>query len=76
MYFVALPANLACQTGVFNTSWSIVAGQTSTVGSSSTLLNTPMDVFIDGTFFIYVADSANNRIQKFRTGLQIDSSFK
>lgn len=69
MFFLALPPNLACQTGVFNTSASIVAGISSTAGSASLNLNTPYDVFIDGIFNIFVADYANNRIQKFSSGL-------
>ena len=68
--FLALPANLACQTGVFNTSWTVVAGQSSTSGTSATLLSSPIDVFVDGNFNIYVADYANSRIQRFRSGFQ------
>ncbi|CAF1562543.1 unnamed protein product, partial [Rotaria magnacalcarata] len=63
--FPTLPPNLACQTGVFNTSWSIVAGTSPTAGSSSVYLNNPMDVYVDGNQNIFVADYSNSRIQRF-----------
>lgn len=65
---IALPPNLACQTGMFNTSWSIAVGTASIAGTSSNYLNTPMDIFVDGNKDIYVADYANNRVQKFPPG--------
>lgn len=67
-FYLALLPNLACQTGVYNSSWTIVAGPTSTAGTSAIFLNNPYDVFIDGNFNIYVADYTNNRIQKFLPG--------
>ena len=67
-HFVALPANLACQTGVFNTSWQVVGGTSMSAGSSMSQLNTPTDVFIDGNFNLYIADTSNSRIQRYRQG--------
>ncbi|CAF2697913.1 unnamed protein product [Rotaria sp. Silwood2] len=60
-----LPPNLACQTGVFNTSWIVAAGTSPTSGSGGAYLSSPIDVYVDGNQNIYVADSANSRIQKF-----------
>ena len=45
-----------------------VGGTTGSFGSSSTQLNMPSDVFVDGNGNIYVADRSNNRIQYFRNG--------
>lgn len=43
---------------------SIVAG-TGTSGSTSNKLNTPQGIFVSTQFWLYVADSGNNRIQLF-----------
>ncbi|CAF1082804.1 unnamed protein product [Rotaria sordida] len=67
--YPTLSPNLACQTGVYNTSWSVVAGVTSTSGTTSTNLNNPYDMFIDGNFNTYIADYGNSRIQKFQSGV-------
>jgi hypothetical protein len=65
---IALPPNLACQTGVFNTSWTVVAGISGSSGSTATYLNSPGDLFVDGDFNIFVVDNGNSRIQKFPPG--------
>ncbi|CAF1124680.1 unnamed protein product [Adineta steineri] len=46
---------------------TIVAG-TGTAGSTATTLNTPIGVFVDAKFNLYVADCSNNRIQMFPLG--------
>ncbi|CAF0947181.1 unnamed protein product [Rotaria sordida] len=69
-----LQSNSPCQSGVYNTSWLIVGGVSSTAGTSSIHLNSPIDVFVDGNFNIYVADYGNNRIQKFHIGVFAASS--
>lgn len=60
--------NLACQTGIYNATWSIVAGTSPTAGSTPAYLHTPMDVYVDGGQNIFVADYINSRIQKFPPG--------
>jgi hypothetical protein len=47
--------------------WSIVAG-TGTAGSTSVTLYYPRGIFVDSNLNLYVADSANSRIQKFPYG--------
>ncbi|CAF3948269.1 unnamed protein product, partial [Adineta steineri] len=47
--------------------WNTVAG-TGTAGATSTTLNLPCDIFVDNNLNLYVADTANNRIQKFASG--------
>ncbi|CAF1049913.1 unnamed protein product [Adineta steineri] len=47
--------------------WNIVAG-TGTAGSTSVTLNTPWGMFVDINLNLYVADTLNNRIQKFASG--------
>ncbi|CAF1427384.1 unnamed protein product [Adineta steineri] len=47
--------------------WSIVAG-TGTAGSTSVTLNYPYGIFVDINLNLYVADTYNNRIQKFASG--------
>ena len=42
-----------------------IAGITSTIGSNSTLLTVPWSVALDNQLNLYVADSANHRVQKF-----------
>lgn len=68
LHFLALQANLACQTGVFNTSWAVVGGTSMSAGSSLSQLSSPTDVFIDGNFNLYIADTSNSRIQRYRPG--------
>lgn len=75
MSYLALQPNLACQTGLFNTTWSVVAGTTGTTGSTAAYLNTPMDVYVDGYQNIYVADFINSRIQKYTPGKNISFSY-
>jgi hypothetical protein len=50
------------------TSWTLLAGQSGSPGSSSTLLNAPLRVFLDVHSNLYVADTRNHRIQLFRPG--------
>ncbi|CAF4902345.1 unnamed protein product, partial [Rotaria sp. Silwood1] len=69
-----LPPNAACQSGVYNATWSIVAGVSSATGTTSIHLNSPTDVFVDGNFNIYVADYGNSRIQKYKLGVFAASS--
>ena len=45
-----------------------VAGITGSWGSSSSQLDMPSDIFVDGNGNLYVADRNNNRIQFFRNG--------
>ena len=47
---------------------SVVAGVTSSSGSTPTQLNRPKDVFVDASGNLYVADSLNQRIQFFPNG--------
>ncbi|CAF1028353.1 unnamed protein product [Adineta steineri] len=47
--------------------WNTVAG-TGTAGATATTLNLPCDIFVDNNLNLYVADTANNRIQKFASG--------
>mgnify|MGYP001028116204 FL=1 len=44
---------------------STIAGMTSTLGNTSDLLNLPFSIDLDSQLNLYVADSANHRIQKF-----------
>ena len=46
---------------------SIVAGN-GTPGSDSTMLYTPRGIFVDSQLNLYIADSNNNRIQRFALG--------
>ncbi|CAF1401080.1 unnamed protein product [Adineta steineri] len=47
--------------------WNTVAG-TGTVGSTPSTLNGQCGIFVDNNLNLYVADTANNRIQKFASG--------
>ncbi|CAF4247679.1 unnamed protein product, partial [Adineta steineri] len=47
--------------------WNTVAG-TGTAGSTSLTLYYPRGIFVDTNLNLYVADSVNNRIQKFPSG--------
>ena len=44
-----------------------IAGNGS-VGSESDMLKNPWGIFVDENFILYVADSGNNRIQRFESG--------
>ncbi|CAF1520219.1 unnamed protein product, partial [Adineta steineri] len=46
---------------------TIVAGN-GTTGSTATMLNAPIGIFVDAKFNLYVADSNNHRIQMFPVG--------
>ena len=63
-----------CSTAVWNSTSTIVAGSTSTAGSSSTLLYDPYDVAFDGYRNLYVVDYFNHRIQRFRPGSAIGTT--
>ena len=52
------------------TGFNVAAG--TVAGSGASQLNLPKGIFVDANFAIYVADSVNNRIQKFTTG-QVDA---
>jgi hypothetical protein len=45
-----------------------VAGTSGSAGGSSTQLNTPTGVYVDGNGNIYIADSYNNRVQQWAAG--------
>ena len=45
-----------------------MVGSTSNPGSTSTTLRYPNDVYVDASQYIFVADSANHRIQRFAPG--------
>ena len=51
-----------------NTSTPVIAAGNGSAGSTSMLLNAPWGIFIDIDFTLYVADSNNNRIQRFNFG--------
>jgi len=57
-----------CQTATWNNTIRIIAGVTSSAGSSATLLSSPMDVSYDTNRTLFVADYGNSRIQKFAYG--------
>lgn len=57
-----------CPTAVWNQTFRVVAGVTSSFGSTATLLYNPYDVSYDGYQNLYVADTSNHRIQFFRSG--------
>lgn len=57
-----------CSTAMWNSTLQIIAGITSSVGATATQLYNPMDVGYDKNGTLYVADSTNNRIQKFING--------
>ncbi|CAF4516191.1 unnamed protein product, partial [Rotaria socialis] len=57
-----------CATAVWNQTYSLATGSTSTIGSSGTLLYNPYDVAFDGYQNMYVVDTSNQRIQFFQSG--------
>ncbi|CAF1496675.1 unnamed protein product [Adineta ricciae] len=76
--FIDINNNLYCSMNTYDqvisksltqrlTIWNIVAG-TGTAGSASTTLNNPWGLYVDTNLNLYVADSGNNRIQKFLSG--------
>lgn len=48
---------------------------TGTPGSASNMLNEPHGIFVDSNFNLYVADSGNNRIQRFASGQSTGVTF-
>ncbi|CAF4815581.1 unnamed protein product, partial [Rotaria sp. Silwood1] len=59
-----------CSTASWNQTMSIIAGSTSSAGSTSTLLYNPYDIDYDGYANLYVVDYTNHRIQRFQLGSQ------
>ena len=51
-----------------NSSTMTTVAGTGSQGSTSNLLNSPLGIFVDTNFDLYVADRNNNRIQLFRLG--------
>ncbi|CAF4526053.1 unnamed protein product, partial [Rotaria sp. Silwood2] len=47
---------------------SMIAAGNGTAGSASNLLSSPIGIFVDINFNLYVADAGNNRIQLFQFG--------
>jgi sugar lactone lactonase YvrE len=52
-------------------SWKLVAGSPGVYGCSSTLLNCPTGITVDPMGNLYVADTANHRIQLFLAGQNV-----
>ena len=51
-----------------NSSTMTTVAGTGSQGSTSNMLNSPLGIFVDTNFDLYVADRNNNRIQLFRLG--------
>lgn len=54
--------------------WTLVAGTPGVFGSSSTLLSYPNGITLDSMGNLYVADSANHRIQLFLAGQNVSTT--
>ncbi|CAF5031402.1 unnamed protein product, partial [Rotaria sp. Silwood1] len=63
-----------CATAIWNSSFTMVAGSTSSPGSTSTLLSSPYGLTFDGYGYMYVIDYGNHRIQRFQQGSNIGST--
>ncbi|CAF5011905.1 unnamed protein product, partial [Rotaria sp. Silwood1] len=63
-----------CSTGIWNQTFTVTAGITSSLGATTTLLNYPADIGFDGFSNMYVADRANHRIQLFRSGQTVGTT--
>ena len=48
--------------------WTLIAGVTGSPGTSSTMLSNPLSVALDYMGNVYIADTANHRIQLFLAG--------
>jgi hypothetical protein len=68
LIFSANPANQVCDTAIWNATFKIVAGTTSSASTALTRLDSPIDVTFDGNGYLFVADYGNNRIQRFSPG--------
>ncbi len=68
-YYVVQSLIPICSTAIWNATYTILAGSTSNAGSTSTLLYSPYNTFIDIYQYLYVADSTNHRIQRFPRGI-------
>lgn len=65
---IATQAATLCPTAQWNQTFSTVAGIISSAGSSATLLYYPYNIYFDGYYTLYVADTSNHRIQYFPHG--------
>ncbi|CAF4021362.1 unnamed protein product, partial [Rotaria sordida] len=63
-----------CQNGVWSSSMATLAGTYNSAGSTTSLLSSPYDVFVDGNNNVFVADYSNNRIQRFAAGSTIGTN--
>lgn len=54
---------------MWNASFTQIAGGTGFSGSTQYLLSSPYDVTVDMYGYVFVADYANNRIQRFPPGI-------
>ena len=69
IFVPSLAQNIAvCSTATWNSTARVIAGTTSSYGSTSTKLYNPMDVSFDANGTFYVADYSNDRIQRFPSG--------
>ena len=57
-----------CPTATYNQTVSILAGTTSSAGSTATLLYYPYDLDYDAYRNLYVVDYYNHRVQRFAPG--------
>ena len=67
-YFLAVAQTVICPTAIWNQTLTLLAGITSSIGTTATLLYNPYDLAYDGYRNLYVADTSNHRIQLFRPG--------
>ncbi|CAF4455331.1 unnamed protein product, partial [Adineta steineri] len=51
-----------------STTTTVAGSSTGTSGSTSILLNSPIDLTFDKNGFMYVVDNGNNRVQRFAPG--------
>lgn len=65
---LATPISALCSTATWNSRTILLAGLTSISGTSNTLLSSPNNIYFDGYQNMYVADTANHRIQIFTPG--------
>ncbi|CAF4169007.1 unnamed protein product [Rotaria sp. Silwood2] len=63
-----------CPTSQWNQTLSVLAGVAGSAGTSTTLLNYPYSIDFDGYENLYVADTANHRIQFYPHGTSIGTT--